>query len=95
MMPAYGPWLPLRRWIVDVVYPEIPTLTFDPMMPFCVTVCVPQDDRTAEKRMKVLARRWQTGIYRAPDKNLLKGKAERRSPNCLSLVFPATSSLGA
>ncbi len=22
--PAYGPWLPLRRWIRDVVIPEIP-----------------------------------------------------------------------
>ena len=25
--------------------------------------------------MSVLARRWQAGIYRAPDKNLLKGEA--------------------
>ena len=32
-----------------------------------------QDDRTAEKRFNVVSRRWQAGIYRAPDKNLLKG----------------------
>ncbi|GFR45894.1 hypothetical protein Agub_g7350 [Astrephomene gubernaculifera] len=32
-----------------------------------------RDDRTADKRMAVLSRRWQAGIYRAPDKNLLKG----------------------
>ncbi|KAG2451720.1 hypothetical protein HYH02_003500 [Chlamydomonas schloesseri] len=32
-----------------------------------------KDDRVADKRMSVLARRWQAGIYRAPDKNLLKG----------------------
>ncbi len=33
----------------------------------------PQDDRTAEKRFNVVSRRWQAGINRAPDKNLLKG----------------------
>ncbi|KAG2484062.1 hypothetical protein HYH03_017082 [Edaphochlamys debaryana] len=32
-----------------------------------------REDRSSDKRMSVLARRWQTGIYRAPDKNLLKG----------------------
>jgi hypothetical protein len=42
----------------------------------CVCVCILQEERAATKRMNVLARRWLAGVYRQPDKSVLKGEAD-------------------
>ncbi|GLC45379.1 hypothetical protein PLESTM_001726300, partial [Pleodorina starrii] len=43
-----------------------------------------REDRAAARRMKVLERRWKAGIYRAPDKSLLKGVRSVAIPASLS-----------
>ncbi|GIL90780.1 hypothetical protein Vretifemale_18510, partial [Volvox reticuliferus] len=43
-----------------------------------------KEDRAATRRMHVLQRRWQAGIYRAPDRSLLKGVRSVAIPAPLS-----------
>ncbi|GLC45458.1 hypothetical protein PLESTM_001738000 [Pleodorina starrii] len=43
-----------------------------------------REDRAAARRMKVLERRWKAGIYRAPDKSLLRGVRSVAIPAPLS-----------
>ncbi|GLI71606.1 hypothetical protein VaNZ11_016870 [Volvox africanus] len=43
-----------------------------------------KEDRAAARRMNVLQRRWQAGIYRAPDRSLLKGVRSVAIPAPLS-----------